>query len=119
MKSRFALSRTLAALVAAGMLAQAPVALAEIVDTDALTPQSQAEQDRAKVQAFVDQANVKQRLQAMGVAGVLARDRVAALSEEEVHALAQRIDTMPVGGDLSTNDWILIALVALLIVVLV
>ena len=78
---------------------------------------SQAEQDRAKVQAFVDRANVKERLQAMGLSGLAARDRVASLSEAEVHALAQRVDTMPAGADLSNQDLLLIILVALLLAV--
>jgi len=102
--------------LAALLAAQMPVARAEIVDTDALATQSQAELDRAKVQAFLDRANVKERIQAMGISGVAARDRVASLSEAEVHALAQKIDTLPAGGAISQTDWILILLVAILIV---
>ena len=60
-----------------------------------------------------------QRLQALGVEGVVAKDRVAAMSEEEVHALAQRIDSMPAGGALSTTDMMLILLVAILVAVLI
>ncbi|HSW17327.1 MAG TPA: PA2779 family protein [Ramlibacter sp.] len=119
MKNKIAFSRGVVAALAVVLSLQAPFAQAAIVDTDAMTPQSQLEQDRAKVQSFVERANVKERLQAMGVEGVIARDRVAALSEQEVHALAQRIDSMPAGAAISTYEWILIALVALLIVVLV
>lgn len=102
--------------LAALLAAQMPVARAEIVDTDALTTQSQAELDRAKVQAFLDRANVKERIQAMGISGLAAHDRVASLSEAEVHALAQKIDALPAGGALSQTDWILILLVAILVV---
>jgi hypothetical protein len=35
-----------------------------------------------------------------------------------VHALAQRIDAMPAGGNLSQNDWILILLLVILLVVI-
>jgi hypothetical protein len=111
------MSRGLALILAVALSAQMPLAQAEIVDTDALGAQSQAELDRAKVQSFLDRANVKERLQAMGVSGMVAGDRVASLSEAEVHALAQRIDTMPAGGALSQQDWILILLVVLIVVI--
>lgn len=111
-------ARIATALISAALLAQAPLARGAIVDTDALSAQSQIEQDRAKVQGFVERADVKTKLQAMGVAGFLAKERVGAMSEEEIHALAERIDTLPAGGAMDTMDWILVALVALLIVVI-
>ena len=108
-------ARIVAALLSVALLAQAPLAHAAIVETDALSAQTLIEQDRAKVQSFVERADVKTKLQAMGVAGFLAKERVGAMSEEEVHALAERIDTLPAGGAMDTMDWILVALVALLI----
>lgn len=112
-------SRAIAVALAMAFSAQVPLAQAEIVDTEALAAAapSQAELDRAKVQAFMDRANVKERMQAMGVSGLVARDRIASLNEAEVHALAERIDTMPAGGALSNTDLILILLVAILLVV--
>jgi hypothetical protein len=112
-------SRWLIAALAVAMCAQAPVVLAEIVGTDAISAQNQAELDRAKVQSFIDRANVNERLQAMGVSGVAAKDRVASLSEQEVHALAQRIDSMPAGGNLSSSDIIIILLIAILVAILI
>lgn len=117
--ARLSLSRHFARLVTLVVMAaialQAPLARAEIVATETLATQSQAEQDRAKVRAFVERANVKERLEAMGLSGLVAQDRVAALSEAEVHALAQRIDAMPAGGNLSNQDLIIILLVAILV----
>jgi hypothetical protein len=109
--------RALTVILALVFAAQLPLARAEIVDTDALAAPSQAEQDRAKVRAFLDRANVKERLQAMGLSAVVAADRVASLSEAEVHALAERLDGMPAGGALSQMDWILILLVILILVI--
>ncbi|PUE60164.1 hypothetical protein B9Z44_11645 [Limnohabitans curvus] len=103
--------------VTAAMLVLSPVARAEIVDTQELATQNQTEQDRAKVQSFVERATVKEKLEAMGVAGLLAKDRVAALSEQEVHALAERIDAMPAGGTLSQMDMVVILLIAILVAV--
>ena len=123
MKPSDSFKRGLVAAVAAAMVAQAPMVHAGMIGADAAvqgaaTP-SQAELDRAKVQSFVERANVKERLQAMGVEGLIAKDRVAALNEAEVHALAQRIDSMPAGGALSTTDLILIALIVLLVAIVV
>jgi hypothetical protein len=101
----------------AAMLILAPVARAEIVETQALATPTEAEQDRAKVQSFVERATVKEKLEAMGVGGLLAKDRVAALSEQEVHALAERIDAMPAGGSLSQMDLVIILLVGILVAI--
>lgn len=107
----------MATLLTLALAGQVPIARAAIVDTDALGAQSQAELDRAKVQAFVDRADVKQRLQALGASGLVAGVRVAALSDAEVHALAQRIDALPAGGNLSQQDIIIILLIAILVAI--
>lgn len=99
------------------MLVFSPMARAEIVETQELSTLSPAEQDRAKVQSFIERATVKEKLEAMGVSGLLAKDRVAALSEQEIHALAQRIDAMPAGGTLSQMDMVIILLIAILVAV--
>jgi hypothetical protein len=109
------LSHCLVAAVSTALLVQAPLAKAEIVDTQDLAAQSQTEQDQAKVRSFLERANVKEKLEAMGVKGLVAQDRVASLSEQEVHALAERIDAMPAGGTLSQTDMIFILLIAILI----
>ena len=120
MKQGTTLTRGLIALVATAMIAQTSVVHSEMIGAEAaISVQTQAEQDRAKVQAFVDRANVKERLQAMGVSGLAAKDRVAAMTEAEVHALAQRIDGMPAGGALSNNDLIIILLIAILVVLII
>jgi hypothetical protein len=99
---------------------QLGTAHAGLLGAEAAMPEaapSQLEVDRAKVQQFLDKANVKERLQAMGVGGLNAASRVDSLTEQEVHAMAQRIDGMPAGGALSQMDLILILLVAILVVV--
>jgi len=120
MKQSVFVTRALIALCAAGMMFQASLARAAMIGPEAALPApSQVEQDRAKVQAFLERANVKERMQAMGVSGVVAGDRVGALTEQEVHALAQRIDTLPAGGALSNSDLILIVLIAILVALVI
>jgi hypothetical protein len=110
-------SQILIATVTIAMLALPPTVRAEIVDTQTLIGATQAEQDKAKVQSFVERASVKEKLEAMGVEGLLAKERVAALNEQEVHALAERIDSMPAGGTLSQMDMVIILLIAILVAV--
>jgi hypothetical protein len=117
MTKKSKLSQTIVVTATAAMLILSPFARAEIVQTQELATQTEAEQDRAKVQNFVERATVKEKLEAMGVGGLLAKDRVAALSEQEVHALAERIDAMPAGGSLSQMDLVIILLVGILVAI--
>lgn len=95
-----------------------PPAVAEIVGTDEITAPSPADAERAKVQTFLEQATVVDKLKTMGIDGLSAKDRVAAMSQEEVHALAQRIDAMPAGGNLGGTDIIIILLAVILLAIL-
>jgi hypothetical protein len=111
--------RQLCLVPALALVLQAPVH-AELIGADkAMEPAAQEEagSDRTRVQRFLERANVKERLQAMGVDALNAQERVKAMTDAEVHALAQRIDTMPAGGALSQTDWILILLVVILVLV--
>lgn len=116
------MKKTSARLVPAALLSlavgfQTPALRAELVATPDVATQASTDAERAKVQQFLEQATVKERLQAMGVDGIAATDRVAALDQQEIHALAQRIDALPAGGNITTMEWILIALIAILVVI--
>jgi len=74
--------------------------------------------ERDRVQQFLERADVRKQLQAMGVAPDIAGRRVQSLTDEEVHSLAARIDKLPAGGDIGKNTLILI-LIILLIAVLI
>lgn len=115
-------NRTVAAVLAMALAAPLPPVQAAMIgaeDLQAVEGASQAERDRAKVEAFLERATVKERLQAMGVSGVASTARVASLSDAEVHTLAQRIDSLPAGGALSNQDLIIILLVAILVVLVI
>jgi hypothetical protein len=47
---------------------------------------------------MLERTEVRERLQSLGVDPAQARDRVAALSDEEAAQLAARIDALPAGG---------------------
>lgn len=106
--------------LAAAVALQAPLAQAALIGPEAVVaaqPPSQEQLDRAKVRQFLEGAELKDRLRAMGVDGLNADSRVDAMTQAEVHALAQRIDSLPAGGAFSDREIILVLLIALLIVV--
>ncbi len=105
-------------VLGAALCLQASAAMAAIITPDNMTGQNQSVMERARLQSFLDRADVKDRLQALGVAEPMAKDRVAAMTDQEVHALAQKIDSMPAGGSLSNDDLTVILLIVLLLLLI-
>jgi len=77
-----------------GLSAPLP-ALAGIVSTEAVV----AGAERERLAGVMDRADVRERLQALGVDPAEAKARVAALSDDEAAQLAARMDELPAGGD--------------------
>jgi len=108
------LSLLLAASLSAGLFAVAATARAEPIPTDSVVSQT----ERERVKQFFERADVRGKIQSLGVAPELAFKRVDSLTDAEVHALAARIDKLPAGGDIGKNTLILILVVLLLIVLI-
>lgn len=70
---------------------------AALVDNDRLVGAEQTLSDRDTVNAFIDRSDVRSQFEALGVDPEEAKERVAALSDEEVSQLAERINTDPAG----------------------
>jgi hypothetical protein len=70
-----------------------------------------AQSDRATVVSVLNRAETAAQLQAMGVDPQAARDRVGAMTDQEVHALAQDIQTAPAGA-MSGWGWAAVVIVA-------
>lgn len=73
-----------------------------------------ASPERTLLLSTLDRAEVAAQLQAAGVDPRAARERVQSMSDQEVQALAQDIQTAPAGG-ISTWGWVAIVLIAALI----
>ena len=69
--------------------------------------------DRAMVLSALDRAEIAAQLQAQGIDPAMARARMAAMTDEEVQAMAQDIQTAPAGAMSE------VAFVAFLVVVVV
>jgi hypothetical protein len=84
-------------------------AQAGMIGTDqAVSAASQA--DRSTVLNFFSRNDVASRLQAFGIEPATARDRVAALTDQEVQSLAGQINSAPAGA-LSDGAVIVILLI--------
>jgi len=73
------------------------MANAAMLGTDQVVA-STAQQDRAHVLAVLERSEVASNLQMYGLDPAQARARVNAMTDEEVGALAQKIDALPAGG---------------------
>jgi hypothetical protein len=80
------------------------VARAEMVTTQRAAEAGAAQpargdDSRARVQELLARADVREALQSHGITPDQAQARVAALSDEEVRILAERMNVLPAGGD--------------------
>ena len=108
MKSVWA--RTLCRLLVV-LMAWAPMQFANagMIGTDHVASVA-SQADRNTVLQFLGRADVTSELQALGVDAASAKDRVAAMTDQEVRSLADRIQSMPAGAD-STGTIILLVVI--------
>lgn len=95
------LNRSLSAVLIflLAMLSIQSPAYASIVGTDIAIAQQQSDIDRAKLLAMFERNDLRDELIAQGVDPDAARERIAALSDEEVTAMVGQVDQLPNGGD--------------------
>ena len=73
-------------------------AMAGMVETQQTISHELAGQDRAKIIAFIDRDDVLAQLQQKGVTAGEAKARVYALTDDEAHKIAGKLDQLPAGG---------------------
>lgn len=71
---------------------------AALIGTGDVIASAQGQADRNKVRDFMARSEVRQQLQSFGVNPDTAKDRVNALTDEEVQRLAGKIDSLPAGA---------------------
>ena len=74
------------------------IAQAGMIGTDQVVAAS-SQAERSAVLGFVSRGDVAGQLRSFGLDPAAAKDRVAAMTDEEVRYLAGRIDSMPAGAD--------------------
>ncbi|MBD2837555.1 PA2779 family protein [Pseudomonas sp. JM0905a] len=93
-------------------------AQAGMIGTDEAVSTQQQSGDRARIDAFLSKSEVQDQMRAMGVDVATARARVQALTNEEAAQLAQKMNVVPAGGNISSTDFIIILLVIILVAIL-
>lgn len=73
---------------------------------------------RAKVEGFLVRSEVAQKLNFMGVSSDAAKERVNAMTPEELQLVAAKIDSMPAGGYITETGGVIIGLTLIIIVAL-
>lgn len=76
-----------------------PAAQAAMVSTGELVSQAEIAEKREQVKQFISRDDVRQKLEAEGVSADMATARVEAMTDAEVIAMSDKIDSMPAGGD--------------------
>ena len=87
------------------------IATAGMIGTDQVVA-STAQADRTTVLNFLSRGDVTGKLQSLGLDPSSAKDRVGAMTDEEVQSLAGQISAMPAGGTSTGAALLLIVLIA-------
>ena len=70
-----------------------------LVSTQEAVDATQADADRERIAELLNRDDVRDQLAAQGVDPAEVEERVAALSDEEVRQMNQRLDQMPAGAN--------------------
>ena len=100
-------------LVVSVLLLPLPNVHAGMIGTDRAASAAIPAADRAAVTDFLGRSEVASQLQAMGLDARTAGDRIAAMTDEEVRALAGKIDSLPAGA-INSGVWAFALFVAVL-----
>ena len=87
---------------------------AGMIGTDQGVASAHDQANRDKVLSFVARADVAKQFEALGLPASTAKERVGAMTPDEVSRLAGKIDTMPAGAD--SGAWIAVLIIVGLIV---
>jgi hypothetical protein len=85
------------------------IATAGMIGTDKVVA-STSQADRTTVLNFLSRSDVASKLQTLGIDPSSAKDRVAAMTDEEVQSLAGKINSMPAGA-MSTGAAVLLIII--------
>jgi hypothetical protein len=102
-------------LVVAMMALSFQTARAGLIGTEQAAADSGAATQRSLVLSVLDRAETAAQLQAQGIDPAMARERVAAMTDQEVQQLAGDMQTAPAGAGLNAGGWVAVIVIAGLI----
>jgi hypothetical protein len=84
---------------------------AGMIGTDQVVSAATAQADRATVMNLLSRTEVAGQLQSLGLDLQTAQNRVAAMTDQEVHALAGQADQLPAGAKIKSGGWAVIIII--------
>jgi len=103
----------LALVLGSFSVAAAPLPASELVSTQAALSAESADADRERIHEILSRAEVQEQLIAQGVDLAEVEARVAALSPEEAHQMAEQLEQLPAGA--SVVGALLVVFIVLLV----
>lgn len=97
-------------LIAAMMVMSFQSANAGMIGTEQAIASASSQADRNAVLGALSRAEVSQQLLSLGIDPQRAKERVAAMTDEEVRTLAGKLDSLPAGASSDWGWWLLAVL---------
>ncbi len=89
-----------------------------MIGTDQVVASAQDQLNRDKVLNFMSRGDVVKQFETLGLSASTAKERVNAMTQDEVNRVAGKIDSLPAGAD-SSGWWIAAVVVVGLVIWLV
>jgi hypothetical protein len=90
---------------------------AGMIGTDQVIASATAQANRDKVRDFVSRTEVQKQMEMFGLSPANAKDRVDALTDEEVQRIAGKIDSAPAGAWTKGNTWAALGIIVVAVLV--
>ena len=90
---------------------------AGMIGTDQVVASATAQANRDKVLDFVSRADVQKQMEVLGLSPANAKDRVNALTDEEVQRIAGKIDSVPAGANNSNTGWWIAGVIIIAVII--
>jgi poly-D-alanine transfer protein DltD len=87
---------------------------AGMVGTDQVVASAQDQLNRDKVASFMSRSDVVKQLESFGISASSAKERVNAMTQDEVNKVAGKIDSMPTGAG---DEWWIVAVIVIGIII--
>jgi hypothetical protein len=88
---------------------------AGMIGADQAAAAASAQADRASVLSLMNRSDVASQLQTLGLDPQTAKDRVAAMTDEEVRSLAGNLNSLPAGAWSDGWTWAAVIIIAVVI----
>ena len=103
-------------LIVSLMLLPFQTVQAGLIGTGQVAAAATAQADRDAVLSLIGRSEVGSQLQALGVDPKTAKERVAAMTDQEVRTLAGNLDSVPAGARSNGWVWAVVIIIAIVLI---